>query len=315
MRNKVVTIFGGTGFLGRHLVKRLCEHGAIVRVATRDPHCANYLQPMGAVGQIVLVPWSPAREETIAAAVNGADFVVNLVGILYERRRGDFQRIQAELPGRIARAAAAAGASRLVHISAIGADPASPSRYARTKAEGEQAVRAAFPNATILRPSIMFGPGDGFFGRFGAMAQLSPVLPLVGGGKTRFQPVFVGDVAQAITAALERSDAAGRTYELGGPRVYTFKELLEWLLKVLGRRRWLAPLSFGLASFQARFLEFLPVPPLTRDQVELLKRDNVVSPGAKTLTDLGVHPTPVEVLVPDYVAAYGRIRARYGMTS
>jgi uncharacterized protein YbjT (DUF2867 family) len=219
--------------------------------------------------------------------------------------------VQGELPGRIARAAVAAGIARMVQISAIGADPDSKSAYARSKAQGEAAARAALPAAVIMRPSIVVGPEDGFFNRFAAMARLLPALPLIGGGETRFQPVFVGDVADAIVAALEREDALGQTYELGGPKVYSFAELMRYMLKVIGRRRLLVPLSFELATLQARVLELLPVPPLTRDQVELLKTDNVVGANARTLADLGITPTPIELVVPDYLDRYRARPARF----
>jgi NADH dehydrogenase len=214
--------------------------------------------------------------------------------------------VHGELPGRIAAAARAAGVERLVHVSAIGADPASPAHYARSKAAGEAALRAAFPAAVVLRPSIVFGPEDGFFNRFAQMAKIAPALPLVGGGRTRFQPVYVGDVAEAILAALDRPELAGRTFELGGPKVYSFAELLAYTLEVTGRRRLLLPLPFPLARLQARLLEFLPTPPLTRDQVSLLERDNVVAPGAAGLAELGIQATPVEVVVPTYLRAFAR---------
>lgn len=305
MRDKVVTVFGGAGFIGRHVVKRLAARGATIRVATRSPETAVHLLPMGEVGQIVLARFADDAA-TIGTLVSGAWGVVNLIGILFERRAGDFERVQARLPGTIAQAAAEAGVERLVHLSAIGADPASPSLYARTKAAGEAAVRAAFPSAVILRPSIVFGPEDGFFNRFAAMARIAPALPLVGGGTTRFQPVYVGDVADAVIAGLERPELAGKTFELGGPRVYTFKQLLEYVLQVTGRRRLLVPLPFGLARVQARFLELLPTPPLTRDQVALLERDNVVTAGAPGLAELGIRLTPVEAIVPGYLRAYAR---------
>ncbi len=303
MRDEIVTIFGGAGFIGRHLVRRLAARGATLRVATRSPNRAGHLLPMGDPGQIVLVRFAE-EEGTIAKLVEGASAVVNLVGILFERRAGDFERVHGVLPGRIGAAARAAGVARLVHVSAIGADPGSASLYARSKARGEAALRAAFPEAVILRPSIVFGPEDNFFNRFAAMARIAPALPLLGGGTTRFQPVYVGDVAEAILAGLERPETAGRTYEVGGPKVYSFKELLEYVLRVTGRRRLLLPLPFSLARLQARLLELLPSPPLTRDQVTLLERDNVASPSAAGLAELGITPTPLEVVVPDYLAAY-----------
>jgi NADH dehydrogenase len=310
MRSKVVTVFGGTGFVGRYVVQRLAERGATIRVPSRHPERALHLKPLGAVGQIVLQGWNVQAESEVERVLAGADAVVNLIGILFEPRAGDFDRLQARLPGAIGAAATRLGVKRVVQISAIGADPGSSSVYARTKAEGEAGLKAAYPQATILRPSIVFGPEDGFFNRFARMTQLSPALPLIGGGRTRYQPVYVGDVADAVLAALTRDDAAGRTFELGGPTVYTFKELMAYILKVTGRRRLLLTLSFDLARLQARFLQYLPEPPLTTDQIELLKHDNVVSPEAAGLAELGVQPTPVEVVVPQYLRAYARPGAR-----
>jgi uncharacterized protein YbjT (DUF2867 family) len=310
MRNRLITIFGGTGFIGRHLVRRLTDRGARILVISRDPARGGHLQPMGDVGQIVVERADLASEEALGRVLRGAFATINLIGILYEQRRGQFEQVHGELPGRIARAAAAEGLERMVQMSAIGADPSSSSAYARSKAQGEARVREALPRATIVRPSIVVGPEDGFFNRFAAMARLSPVLPLIGGGRTRFQPVYVGDVAAAIVAALERDDAPGETFELGGPQVYSFAELMRYLLQAIDRRRMLMPLSFDLARLQARFLELLPVPPLTRDQVELLKTDNVVAEGAKGLQDLGVTPTPIELIVPEYLARYRRFPIR-----
>jgi NADH dehydrogenase len=303
---KVATVFGGSGFIGRYVVKRLAERDYIVRVAVRDPEAALFLKPMGVPGQIVPLGVSVTDDAGVAAAVAGAEVVVNLVGILHETRKATFKAVQGEAPGRIGRAAAAAGARAVVQISAIGADPASPSAYARSKAEGEQAVRAAFPAATVLRPSIVFGPEDGFFNRFAALARFAPALPLYGGGETKFQPVHVGDVADAVMAALDRPEAAGRTYELGGPRVYSFRELLAYILEVTGRRRLLVPLPWSVGRLQARVFELLPSPPLTRDQLLLLQTDNVVAPGALTLADLGITPKAVEAIVPGYLARFRR---------
>jgi NADH dehydrogenase len=243
-------------------------------------------------------------EEALRRAVAGAAGAVNLIGILHETGRRTFAEVQGALPGRIAAAAAAEGVARLVQISAIGADPASTSAYAQSKAEGERRVREAFPDATILRPSIVIGPEDDFFNRFAALARMLPALPLIGGGRTRFQPVYVGDVAQAVVAALVRDDCRGQTYELGGPQTYTFAELMRYMLKVVGRRRLLLTVPFGVAMVQARFLELLPEPPLTRDQVELLKVDNVVSSEMPGLQALGITPTPIELIVPQYRSRY-----------
>ncbi len=310
MRNRLITVFGGTGFIGRHLVRRLAARGARILVISRDPAHGTHLQPMGDVGQIVIERADLSSEPALARVLEGALAVVNLIGILYETGRQRFAEVQGELPGRIGRAATAAGVARLVQISAIGADPGAASAYARSKAEGERAVRDACPGATILRPSIVVGPEDGFFNRFAAMARLLPALPLIGGGRTRFQPVYVGDVAAAIVAALERDDARGQTFELGGPQIYEFAELMRYLLQVIGRRRLLVPVSFELATWQARLLELLPVPPLTRDQVELLKTDNVVGADARTLFDLGITATPIELVVPDYLGRYRASPAR-----
>lgn len=306
MRDKLVTIFGGAGFIGRHVVRSLAERGATIRVATRNAQLAAHLKPMGEIGQIVMTKWNPGDAASVEALVAGADHVVNCVGILFERRAGDFERLQGRLPGLIGQAAAKHGVQRVVHVSAIGADAASPSLYAKSKAEGESSLRAAFPAAVILRPSIVFGPEDQFFNRFAQMACISPFLPLVGGGATKFQPVYVGDVAAAVMAGLERAETAGRTFELGGPKVYSFKELLQYLLKELGRKRLLLPLPDGIARLQARLFELLPEPPLTRDQLLLLAKDNVVTAGVSTLKDLGIAPTPVEVIVPQYIKPFCR---------
>jgi NADH dehydrogenase len=299
----VATVFGGSGFIGRYVVKRLAHKGFVVRVAVRDPEAALFLKTSGAVGQIVPLFASVENEATVHRAVDGAGLVVNRVGILAEGRKGDFQRVHAEGAGRVARLAAAAGVERLVHVSAIGADPGSPSAYGTSKAAGEQAVRAAFPDATILRPSIVFGPEDQFFNRFAALARLSPVMPVISGA-TRLQPVYVGDVADATMAALAQSDATGALYELGGPRVWSFRELLAFILQQIERHRFLMDVPMGLARLQALFLELVPGKPLTRDQLLMLSRDNVVAAGVPGLTELGVVPTPVELVVPGYLRRF-----------
>ncbi len=299
MNTNLVTVFGGSGFLGRHTVRALARAGWRIKVATRHPARGFFLRPLGTVGQIDFVKCDVSDSESVAHAVMGSSAVINLTGILFQKGQ-TFADVQAEGAGNIAQAATRAGVRALVHVSAIGADLESDSTYAATKAQGEQAVREAFPDAVILRPSIIFGPEDGFFNKFAGMARFSPVLPLVGGGHTRFQPVFVGDVAQAIVTAL--GDAAkGRTYELGGPGVYSFKELLQIILREIGRKRALVPLPFGLASFKAAFLQMLPNPILTVDQVTLLKKDNVVAPTAAGLADLGITPTSVEAVIPSYL--------------
>ena len=310
MQGQLATVFGASGFIGRNIVRELASRGVRVNAVCRDAERAKFLRPMGTVGQVTPMRADITDPAAVARAVAGADAVINLVGILYPSGRNTFEAVQATAPGTIARAAADAGATALVHVSAIGADPDSPSAYARSKAAGESAVRAAFPAATILRPSIVFGPDDSFFNRFAAMAQISPVLPLFGGGQTKFQPVYVDDVADAALAALARADAAGGTYELGGPSVYTFRQLLELMLVEIRRKRTLLPVPFWLASVQAAVMELLPVPPVTRDQVELLKRDNVVAAGARTLADLGVEATPLEIILPTYMDKF-RVGGRY----
>jgi uncharacterized protein YbjT (DUF2867 family) len=303
----LVTIFGGSGFIGRYVVRALAERGYRIRVAMRRPDLAGHLQPLGRVGQIHAVQANLRHADSVEAAARDSDVVINLVGILFERGPQRFDVIQAEGAAAVARAAAAIGA-KLIHGSAIGANASSPSLYAQTKAAGEAAVLAAVPSATILRPSIVFGPEDDFFNRFAAMARLSPVLPLVGGGRTRFQPVFVGDVAQAHLAAVEGRTKPGMIYELGGPEVKTFKELMQIMLATIERRRLLVPIPFWLAKLQATVLQFLPKPPLTPDQVELLKCDNVVSEEAirdgHTLESLGIDPTAIAAVVPSYLSRF-----------
>jgi NADH dehydrogenase len=310
MRNDVVTVFGGSGFLGRYVVRRLANAGARVRVICRYPHKALHLKPMGEVGQITLERGDVAKRDDLSTFIEGSRHLVNLIGILFEKGDQRFEVIQAQTPARIAAAATAAGVERLVQLSAIGADPESPAAYGRTKAAGEAAVRKAFPAATILRPSVVFGPEDDFFNRFGQMAQISPFLPLIDGGETRFQPVYVDDVAKAVVLGLSEKSTAGEIFELGGPDIYTFRELLQYLLDVLNRRRLLLNLPANIATIQARFMEFLPKPPLTRDQIALLASDNVVSPGAKGFAELGIEPTPLEVIVPSYVQRYAKRQPR-----
>lgn len=299
LRTSLVTVFGGSGFVGRHTVRALAKAGWRIRVAVRHPHKAFFLLPAGSVGQIQIVKADITDPEQVAAALVGADAVVNLPGILFQRGHQTFAGVQAEGPGIVAEAARNAGVKTLVHISAIGADAQSEAKYARSKAEGETRLRAAFPTAVILRPSIVFGPEDGFFNLFAGLARISPILPLIGGGKMKFQPVFVGDVANAIRIALDDTSTRGRTYELGGPNVYTFKEVLETILRVIDRKRVLLPLPFGLVAFKAFFLQMMPKPLLTPDQVKSLKYDNVAAgPG---LAQLGITPTSVEAEIPAYL--------------
>jgi NADH dehydrogenase len=300
----LITVFGGSGFLGRHLVRALAKRHYRIRVACRRPDLAGHLQPLGRVGQIHAVQANIRHAGSVEAAVRGADAVVNLVGILFERGRQRFDTVQTYGTEQVALAASAHGA-RMVQVSAIGADENSTAAYARAKAGGEKAVLAATPDATIVRPSIMFGPEDNFFNKFAAMARALPALPLIGGGETRFQPVFVGDVAEAIARAVEGDAKPGTIYEAGGPEVLSFKALMEYVLSVTERRRLLIPLPFALAKLKATFLQYLPKPLLTPDQVEMLKTDNVVSPAAqaegRTLSALGIEPTAMESIVPTYL--------------
>lgn len=302
LERKVATVFGGSGFIGRYVVQRLAHQDYVVRVAVRDPQGAAFLQTQGRVGQIVPLAAGITDAAAVARAVEGAETVVNLVGILHERRTGDFRRLQGEAPGALARAATAAGVGSFVHLSAIGADATSPSLYAQTKAEGEAGVLAGFPGATILRPSVVFGPEDAFFNRFAAMARL-PFMPVVAGA-TRFQPVYVGDVAEAVTAALADPAARGKVFELGGPRAMTMREVLRFILETTRRRRPMVDMPMGLMRFQAGLLERLPAPPLTRDQLLLLGRDNVVTPGMPGLAELGITAKSVETVVPGYLRRF-----------
>lgn len=321
MSQRLATVFGGSGFVGRHIVEHLARDGWRVRVAVRDPVGAEFLKPAGDVGQIVPVFADIGNEVSVGAAIDGAGLVVNSVGILTERGRATYKAIHVEGAERVARAAAQKGAATLVHVSAIGADPASPAAYARSKAEGEARVRAAFPAATILRPSVVFGPGDGFFTLFDRMARLSPVMPVfvAGGLKLRhcgplpcgldlfgdkgplLQPVYVGDVAKAVLAAIHAGEARGKIYELGGPRVMSLKDIVTLVLATGGRKRALLPVPMGVARLQAALMRVLPNPPLTPDQVRMLAIPNVVGEGAAGFDALGIVPTAAEVILPTYL--------------
>lgn len=320
MRDEMIVVFGGSGFIGRYVVRALARAGKRVRVAMRRPHLGHELRVMGDVGQIQLVQANVRDAASVARALEGASGAVNLVGLLFEKGRQTFADVQAAGAATIAQACAGAGVERLVHVSAIGADAASRSAYGRTKAAAESAMRAAVPGAVILRPSIVFGPEDDFFNRFAQMARMSPALPLIGGGRTLFQPIYVGDVADAVVAGLDRADARGRTFELGGPQTYSFKELLSYITTEIDRPRALVGVPFPVAQTMGRVADFVfrfnpfAGPPLTGDQVEMLKTDNVVSPGALTLADLGVGPLEtVEAITPAYLyrfRPYGQFQTR-----
>ncbi len=320
MTGKLAVVFGGSGFIGRYVVRELARRGWRVRVGVRRPHLSQFLRPMGAVGQIQLTQVNIRHRPSIAEALKGADAVVNLVGVLYQEGANGFSAVQSAGAASVAQLAAEAGIESLVQLSAIGADEESDSHYARTKGEGECAVLDAVPTATILRPSIVFGQEDKFFNRFATMATSTPItpLPLIGGGKTRFQPVYVDDVADAACAALEAPEAKGRIYELGGPGVYTFRELMEMMLREIGRERALVPLPYPVASmvgFAGQLAGKLPFlePPLTQDQVKLAKLDNVVNTDGSvgTLADLGIEPQTLESILPAYMEPY----RKYGQFS
>jgi uncharacterized protein YbjT (DUF2867 family) len=287
-----ITVFGGTGFIGRHLVRLLLRSGATVRLAVRHPGRVQMTTDLPQAAELIQA--DVLDDVAVGGAVAGTDAVINLVGILTETGTQSYRAIHVEAVRRVALAAQRHRVTRLIHISALGASPTSPAISDRTKAEGEQAVRAVFPQATIVRPSLVFGENDHFFARFAAMIRSSPVLPLIGGGVTKFQPVFVGDMIAGLLELLKRPETAGKTYEFGGPQVYSFRVLLELLLTKLNRQRILIPIPFALAEMQAGLLEWLPNPPLTRDQVRLLKTDKVVSGAEPTLGDLGVQPRPLE---------------------
>jgi uncharacterized protein YbjT (DUF2867 family) len=301
----LVTVFGGSGFVGRSVVRALCKRDYRVRVAVRRPELAGHLQPLGKVGQVHAVQANLRYPASIEAAMRDADVAVNLVGILAPSGAQTFEAVHADGAGAVAKAAAAAGA-RMVHVSSIGADANSTSRYARSKAAGEAAVLSAVPSATILRPSVVFGPEDDFTNRFASLARMSPALPLIGGGATKMQPVYVGDVATAVADAVDGKTKAGSVYELGGPEVLSMREIMEVILATIERQRVLVSLPFWLAKLQALFLQFAPAPlQLTPDQVELLRSDNVVSEAAKaaglTLEGLGIAPDSLEAIAPQYL--------------
>ena len=306
----LVTVFGGSGFVGGQVVRALAKRGWRVRVAVRRPARAWDLKPQGDVGQIVAVRCDATKPDEVAAAVRGADAVINLIGVLYEGRGRSFQALHLDASRNIAEACAAAGVDRLVQVSAIGANPESPSAYARTKAAAEMAVREVKPNAVIVRPSIVFGAGDDFLNRFAAMASTSPFLPLIGGGNTRFQPVWVGDVAEAIARTVVLPDTAGRTFELGGPAVISFEDVLKLVLRETNRRNGLLPLPFFAAKIVGAFAQLTALvgiaPVLTQDQVVSLQADNVVSPSAEGLAALGIEPTGMDAIVPGYLWRYRR---------
>lgn len=324
-QRRIITVFGASGFIGRHLVRRLAKNGWVVRAACRDPEKAHFLRTMGDVGQVM--PWGCdiTDPKSVRVALDGAEAAVNLVGILYESGSATFQRIHADSAKLVAETAASLGINRFVQMSALGADKNSASEYARTKAMGEDAVKAALPSARIVRPSVVFGPEDNFFNTFAGICRISPFLPVfgapafpevragngkpfginfLGDGGPKFQPVYVGDVADAMVACLNTDATAGMTFELAGPTVYSFADLMRLVLKTTSRKRMLMPVPFWVAEFKAFFLEKLPKPLITRDQIYLMQSDNVASGTQPGLADLGVAATPAEAILPTYLRRY-----------
>jgi len=305
----LVTVFGGSGFIGAQAVRQLAKAGWRIRVAVRNPAAAYAMRLHGDVGQIDIVQANVRNEPSVRRALADATAAVNLVAVMNESGRQGFQALHVMGARNVAAAAKAEGVARMVQVSALGADPASPSKYARSKAQGEAAVREVYPDAVVVRPSIVFGPEDNFFNRFAAMAQLSPALPLIGGGHTRFQPVFVGDVGKALAKAVASDEAAGQTYELGGPAIFSFRQLMELMLAEIGKRRILLPLPWpvaGMIGAAGDLARMLITPPITSDQVRLLKADNVVSGAYPGLAELGITPTTLEAVLPSYLYRYRR---------
>jgi NADH dehydrogenase len=319
--DRLVTVIGGSGFVGRYVVRALARRGYRVRVACRRPDLAGHTQPAGVVGQVMPVQANVRFPASLAAACDGAFAVINLTGVLHSAGAQSFDAVHVFGAEACAKAARAAGARVYIHMSAIGASAQSASQYAKSKAEGEARAKANFPGAIITRASVVFGPEDDFFNRFAGLARISPLLPLIGGGETKFQPVFVGDVAEAMARLVDAGEATAKTYEFGGPEIFNFKELMEFTLATIGRRRALVPVPWGIARLQGMILGMLPKPLLTADQVELLKSDNVVSAQAKaerrTLEGLGIAPDGIEAQVSSYLYRYrkaGQFTAFSGTT-
>lgn len=312
MKPALVTVIGGTGFLGRYVVQALAQEGYAVQVISRNAHRAAHQQPLGYQTRVVYKSGDITQPRSIQEAVAGSFAVINLVGILFEKRKQRFSAIHAQCPERLAQLAKEAGVKRFIHISALGVDKAVQSIYARSKGTGEKAVMAAFPQATILRPSVVFGAEDNFFNQFACLSRCAPALPLIGGGHTQFQPVYVGDVAKAVIATLKQPETAGRTYELGGPEVLSFREILSYIQEQTGYQRCLVTLPWPMANLIGFFSELLPKPPLTRDQVKLLKQDNVVEAERDGFTALGIKPTAIGQIVPQYLQRYRKPGALHG---
>ena len=299
--HKIIAIFGAGGFLGKHLMRELTKLDYRIKVATRNPYLKGYLKPLGNPGQIELFKTNIFDPENVKEILNNCDHVINLVGILYETKKQKFKEIHGQFPYLLSKLCNEFGIKNLVHVSALGVKERHTSEYMQSKLEGENNIQKIFKPSVILRPSVVFGPEDKFFNTFASLAQFSPALPLVGGGKTKFAPIYVGDVAKAIVKALELNTLEPKIYELGGPENYSFKELMEILLKEIKKKRFLISIPFRFAKFQSYFLQMMPNPLLTPDQVELLKHNNVVSGDHPTLKHLGITGTAIQSILPKYI--------------
>tara|TARA_B100000749_G_scaffold248319_1_gene212221 strand:+ start:278 stop:1219 length:942 start_codon:yes stop_codon:yes gene_type:complete len=303
---KIIAIFGGGGFLGKHLMRQLTKLDYRVKVATRNPYLKGYLKPLGNPGQIELFKTNIFYPDEVKQILKNCDFVINLVGILYETRKQKFNQIHAQFPHLLSNLCNELGIKNLIHISALGVKEKHTSKYMQSKLQGEKNIQETFKPAVILRPSVCFGSGDKFFTTFASIAQFSPILPLIGGGKTKFAPIYVGDVAKAIVKALELNNSESKIYELGGPENYSFKELMEILLKEIKKKRFLIPIPFSAAKFQSYFFQLMKNPPLTSDQVEMLKYNNIVTGKYPTLKDLGISGKTIQSILPKYIYRFRR---------
>ena len=301
MKQKIATIFGASGFIGRHLIRRLTKKDFRIVAATRSPYLHGYLKPLGNPGQIDLEKVNISDEENLRTLVKNSDVVINLIGILYETKKQKFEDIHAKFPDLLSKLCNKLNIEKLVHVSALGINETVGSQYMQSKLKGEKNILNNFNHSVILRPSIIFGPEDKFFNQFASLAEFFPFLPLIGGGLTYFQPIYVGDIAKSIVAVLEKEKINNNIYELGGPQTFTFKELMEILLKQIKKKRFLVPIPFSFAKFQAKILQLLPKPLLTTDQVEMLKYDNIVTNKYPTLKDLKINPKTIESVLPSYI--------------
>ena len=301
MKQKIATIFGASGFIGRHLIRRLTKKDFRIVAATRSPYLHGYLKPLGNPGQIDLEKVNISDEENLRTLVKNSDVVINLIGILHETKKQKFEDIHAKFPDLLSKLCNKLNIEKLVHVSALGINETVGSQYMQSKLKGEKNILNNFNHSVILRPSIIFGPEDKFFNKFASLAEFFPALPLIGRGLTYFQPIYVGDVAKSIMAVLEKEKINNNIYELGGPQTFTFKELMEILLKQIKKKRFLVPIPFSFAKFQAKILQLLPKPLLTTDQVEMLKYDNIVTNKYPTLKDLKINPKTIESVLPSYI--------------